>query len=529
MNNKFFLYARKSTDVEDKQVLSIEAQITELRVFAKQNNLNVVDIFIEKQSAKIPGRPIFGEMIKRIEKGEADGILAWHPDRLARNSVDGGKIIYLIDCGRIAAVKFPQFWFEPTPQGKFMLNIAFGQSKYYVDSLSENTKRGLRQKVRRGEYPSVAPIGYINDVRNKSIIVDRKKAKVIKAAFEFYSTGNARLEDVSDFLAQRGIVSRGGKRIHKTRATFILSNPFYCGLFRYSGELHEGKHEPIIAKKIFDKVQEVLKQRGRPHHKTKYEPQDYCGLLKCGTCGMSITGEYRVKKQKNGNTHDYIYYHCTKKNKSVKCPEPCIRQEELDKQISSLLQKFSLRADWAEKLLEMTEIEKEKSAQSVSVFVQESQNQIRAINVKLQRLLDGYLEQDIEREIYRQEKQKLLLGKKSLEEKMARIEQKQNDWLEPMKEWIKVASNLVKIARDSNLLDKKVAAKEIFGSNLRLASRAVRGEPVFPYLSALRAAKSIGKISESLILVGKERIELSREYSHIILSDARLPFRHLPL
>ena len=130
MNNKFFLYARKSTDVEDKQVLSIEAQIAELRAFAKQNNLNIVDTFIEKQSAKIPGRPIFGEMIKRIEKGEADGIFAWHPDRLARNSVDGGQIIYLVDCGRIAALKFPQFWFEPTPQGKFMLNIAFGQSKY---------------------------------------------------------------------------------------------------------------------------------------------------------------------------------------------------------------------------------------------------------------------------------------------------------------------------------------------------------------------------------------------------------------
>ena len=129
MNNKFFLYARKSTDVEDKQVLSIEAQITELRVFAKQNNLDIVEEFIEKQSAKIPGRPIFNEMLKRIENGEANGILTWHPDRLARNSVDGGKIIYLIDCGRILGLKFPQFWFEPTPQGKFMLNIAFGQSK----------------------------------------------------------------------------------------------------------------------------------------------------------------------------------------------------------------------------------------------------------------------------------------------------------------------------------------------------------------------------------------------------------------
>jgi hypothetical protein len=216
---------------------------------------------------------------------------------------------------------------------------------------------------------------------------------------------------------------------------------------------------------------------------------------------MSITGEYRVKKQKNGNTHDYIYYHCTKKNKSIKCPEPCIRQESLDEQISSLLQKFSLRADWAEKLLEMAETDKDKSAQSVSAFVLESQNQIRAINEKLQRLLDGYLEQDIEREIYREQKTKLLLEKKSLDEKKVRIEQKQNDWLEPMKEWIKVASNLVKIARDSNLLEKKVAAKEIFGSNLHLASRAVRGEPVFPFSAALRAAESIGKIPESLIVV----------------------------
>ena len=122
--------------------------------------------------------------------------------------------------------------------------------------------------------------------------------------------------------------------------------------------------------------------------------------------------------------------------------------------------------------------------------------------------MDGYLEQDIERKIYSEQKAVLLSEKKSLEEKMARIEQKQNDWLEPFQNWIKVATTLVKIARDNGLLEKKVIAKEIFGSNLRLASRAVRGEPVFPYLSALRAAESVGQKSESLILVPSERIEL---------------------
>jgi len=505
MNNiipsqKFFLYARKSTDVEDKQVSSIDDQIAELRAFAKQENLNIVEIFIEKQSAKIPGRPIFNNMLDRIEKGEANGILAWHADRLARNSVDGGKIIYLLDCGRIASLKFPTLWFENTPQGKFMLNIVFGQSKYYVDSLSENTKRGLRQKVKRGEYPSLAPVGYINDKRIKSVVVDRKYAPIIRRAFELYAQGDKRLEDIAEFLAQNHIISKSGKKIHITRATFILKNPFYVGLFRYAGEIYEGKHEPIVAKKLFDRVQEVLKQRGRPHHKSKIEPQVFCGLLRCATCGMMITGEYRVKKQRNGNVHDYIYYHCTKKNKAVKCPEPCIRQESLDKQLSSLIQKVSLRSDWAAKLLEMLEKDKTESAQSVSAFVQETETKIKFITTKLQRLLDGYLEQDIDREIYREEKAKLLSEKKSLEEKIIELEQKQNDWLEPMERWINYAQNLSKIARDSDLLEKKVAAKEIFGSNLLLASREARGEPQNQWAALCAAHQMLGGKSESEIL-----------------------------
>jgi len=473
-NNKYFLYARKSTDVEDKQVLSIEAQITELRAFAKQEGLQIAEEFIEKQSAKVIGRPIFNKMISRIEHGDANTILAWHPDRLARNSVDGGKIIYLLDGGGLADLKFPQFWCENTSQGKFMLNIAFGQSKYYVDSLAENTKRGLRQKVRRGEYPGLAPVGYINDVRTKTVVVDKKRSVIIRKAFTLYAKNSSRLEDITNCLAQSGIHSRNGQRLHRDRITFILSNPFYYGHFRYGGEIHEGKHQPVVSKKIFDKAQEVLKQRGRSHHKQKNEPQPFCGLLSCASCGMIITGEYKVKKQKNGNVHEYVYYHCTKKNKNVKCPEPCIRQEELDRRLSSLIKKVSLRPDWAEEMRGMLEKEKSESAQSSTAFVQKSQERIRAIQTKLQRLLDGYLEQDIEREIYRLEKAKLLSEKKSLEEQMARIEQKRTGWLEPMTEWIKEAENLPKIARESNLFRKKVACRTLFGSNLVLANREAR-------------------------------------------------------
>ena len=118
---KYFIYTRKSTDDKNRQVRSIPDQLAELRELARKEQIEIVDVFVEKQTAKIPGRPVFGEMIERIEKGEASGILAWHPDRLARNSVDGGKIIYLIDTGVISDLKFCTFWFDPTPQGKFML------------------------------------------------------------------------------------------------------------------------------------------------------------------------------------------------------------------------------------------------------------------------------------------------------------------------------------------------------------------------------------------------------------------------
>ena len=500
---KFFLYARKSTDVEDKQVLSIEAQLTELREFAKRENLEIVEELVEKQSAKIPGRPIFNEMFARIERGEANGILAWHPDRLARNSVDGGKIIYLLDTGGLAGLKFPQFWYENTAQGKFMLNIAFGQSKYYVDNLSENTKRGLRQKVRRGEYPGLAPVGYLNDVRTKSIVVDKKKSVIIRKAFELYGQNSSRLEDIVNFLAQHGILSSGGKKLHRDRISFILSNPFYYGHFRYAGEVYEGKHQPVVSKKIFDKVREVMKQRGKPKGNPKIA-KPFTNLLRCEECGRMITAEIQ-----KGHT----YYRCTKKN--IQCSQPYVREEELDRQLSSLLQKFSLRPDWAEQMNKILEKDKKESAQSATAFVQESETKGKIITVKLQRLLDGYLEQDIERETYLEKKRNFMSEKKSLEEQIINFEQKRTGWLEPMSEWIKEAESLPKIAQESNLFEKKVAAEKLFGSNLVLANREARlrapsGEDLSGenQWAALRAAHQLtSKKSSSFIMVGVGGIE----------------------
>ena len=461
---KFFLYARKSTDVEDKQILSIEAQLVELREYAAREKLFIVEELIEKQSAKIPGRPIFNAMIDRIEKDDASGIVSWHPDRLARNSVDGGKLIYLVDTGKIAALKFPQFWFEPTPQGKFMLNIAFGQSKYFVDSLSENTKRGLRQKVRRGEMPGLAPIGYLNDPRTKTIVVDRKKAPIVKQAFEMFATGNYRIMDIRDFLAGNGIITRGGKSWPINQVTkHILTNPFIMAISVFFGEIHEGVHKPIITKKLFEAVQLVLNKRSKSWSKPRV-PKPFLGLFRCGECNMMITAEQKTKHYKGTNRDaTYTYYRCTKKSKTIKCIQPFMRQEELDSQLSDMILSVSLRQDWASKMLEKLETEKVELAQSYGTFAQSKREEIKEKAIRLQRLLDSYLDQDVDRDSYLNKKSELLSEKKTLEEQIFRFEQTHHAWLEPMREWIHEAGNVVNIARGEDLNGKRFWPK-----NLRL-------------------------------------------------------------
>ncbi len=347
------------------------------------------------------------------------------------------------------------------------------QSKYYVDALSENTKRGLRQKVRRGEFPGTAPLGYQNDVRIKSIVVDRKRSVIVRKAFEMYAENKSRLEDISDFLADHGVVSSGGNKRSRDQMSFLLSNPFYYGYFKYGGELHEGKHPPIITKKLFDKVQWVLKERSHPGHTVTEEPRVLCGLLRCGTCQMMITGEKRVKKQQNGKTHTYTYYHCSKKSKKIACDEPCIREEELDEQISKLVRQHFLPPDWAKELLVMIEKDVKEGSASQSTLTETTRTSVREIKLRLERLLDTFLDQDIEREAYLEKKADLMSQKKSLEEKTSRLGREQLAWVEPMQKWIEQAQNMENIAQDHNLFAKKVAAKEIFGSNLLLTQKNV--------------------------------------------------------
>jgi site-specific DNA recombinase len=509
---KYFLYARKSTDVEDKQILSIEAQLAELRELAKRENIYIADEFIEKRSAKIPGRPIFNTMLSRIQNGEAQGIVCWKIDRLSRNPVDSGKIQWLLQQGIIQHIQTHGQSHYPH-DNVLMMSVELGMANEYVRQLSENTARGLRQKARNGDFPGLAPLGYVNNSNIKKIAVHHKNAKLVKKMFELYATGNVRLEDLAKILEK--ILSKNNRRIHVSRVSHILSNPIYYGHFRHAGEIYEGKHEPIISKELFDKANVVLHGRGRTPDK-KTDPRPFCGLMSCGSCGMGVTGEIKIKRQKNGTKHFYTYYHCSKKSKVQKCFEPCIRGEELERQLSAKISEYNMPKELSGKLFEVLDIEEQKNKHTASVAVLELREEEQNISKNLTRLTDVYVAQDIEREDYLKRRHSLMSNKKSVEEKIQRLLHKPSAWIEPTREWIKDASTLDEIAKTNDLPFKKISLQKIFGSNLTLKNRQAFGNGLTPWAELRSARQNFPQndwvlIAEPMVGLGPTVFPLRRE------------------
>jgi len=475
----WFLYIRKSTDEEGYQVLSIEAQITELKEFAERENLEISEIFVEKKTAKVPGREIFNEMISKIETSKIPvGILAWHPDRLSRNSIDGGRIIYLLDTGKLAGLKFPTFSFENTPAGKFFLSIALSNAKYYIDNLSENVKRGNRQKLRQGEWPGQKPLGYVYDHRLRNIVPDPKTVKIVQKIFRKFSTGKYSLEAISQKLAQYGITSKNGKPKSNSSIQQFLTNQLYIGIMKWKGEVYEGKYQSIISKKIFDEVQEVLKRRGKPRKKRQRHNFQFCGLFRC-SCGAAITAQFA-----RGNGGLYRYYRCTRK--FGPCQEKYIQEKELINQICQKLKEIVLPENWGKEMLEYLERGEKKEFQISENFVQKINQKLIEIQDKLDKLLEGYLDGLIDEEDYKKKKEELIQRKISLKEEKKLMEKKKfQSWIEPTKNFVKTSFSIQKIVSGKSFEEIRQIVEKV-GTNHTISNKKVawNWQPPYDFLAS---------------------------------------------
>ncbi len=344
---QFCLYARKSTESDEKQALSIDSQIKEMLALAQRDGLTVVEIKRESHSAKDTAqRPVFNEMIRQIKEGKFNAILAWHPDRLSRNAGDLGSIVDLMDQKKLLEVKTYGQKFTNTPSEKFLLMILCSQAKLDNDNKSVNVKRGLRTRVEMGLWPSVAPTGYLNHpdrTKKCHVVPDPQRAHVIKIMFEKMAYEKWSGRDIHLWLKDTfKFKSRGDKPLTLSNVFVILRNPFYCGLIEYpkkSGKWYVGRHEPIISQELFKKVQEKLDLH-KPHGPAVKEFA-FTRLMKCGLCNSGVTAEEKFKNLADGSTTKYVYYGCTRFY-DKHCKNTYLREEELTAQLLAIIEQIDL-------------------------------------------------------------------------------------------------------------------------------------------------------------------------------------------
>lgn len=436
-----------------------------------------MDEIKDEKTAKKPGRKGFNRMLERIEKGEAQGIISWHPDRLSRNRKDSERIMDLLEQHTLDLLRFQTFWFENNAQGRRLLSMEFVDSRFYIERLAENTKRGLRKKVRLGECPRPAPWGYLNDTRAKRWVIDPRLAPAVKGAFELYAEGEATLEDVSAFLARNGVLSRsskrfkGGQPLARARITKLLQDPCYYGHFRYTGELHEGTHEPIITKALFDRVQVVFSRRWPTAGKPRVS-KVFLGLFRCDDCGGAITAE----AQKG-----HIYYRCTKKRRQIKCSQPYVREEALTREIDPLLSPFSISLEEADLMLRQLEKDRAIARAAAHDLAMKARAKATEITLQLDEVLSLLLSHQIDREMFVQRKSALLAEKKAFEEAASELKAGRVGWIEPMRQWLLTAQRIDEIVKSGTLDAKRALAREIYGSNLLLAGGKALGKAVEPW------------------------------------------------
>lgn len=493
---KYFLYARKSSEQEDRQVLSIDSQKSELEALARREKLHIVELLEESYSAKAPGREIFNLMIKRIEKGEAEGILAWHPNRLSRNSVDTGYLVYLMDQNRLLEIRTPGQTFKNTPNDKFLLNLLCSQAKLENDNKGIDVKRGLKRKVEMGWHPGVAPIGYMNtpdkDKGFKTIRKDPKMFPIIRKMFDMILSGTYTTPRVHEIAVNQW----GLKKLARSGFYRVLYNTFYYGWFEWpsgSGNWYKGKHEPMITREEYDRVQALLGRGSKPKPETHTFP--YTGMIRCGECGCMVTAENKTKKNKNGNVHHYTYYHCTKRKGP--CSQKCVEVKELEKQIQSTLSRIKPPEEfhgWAMKWLRN---ENEREASDRNAILSNQQKNYEVCVRKLDALIDMRAAGEISEEEFTRKKS-------TINQEKAKLHELLNDTDSRVDSWLQTADNILTFARDANeaFTERGQHARKVIlsalGSNLLLSERNIRIDTDSALLPMILVSSSSKQKSERL-------------------------------
>lgn len=458
-NLQFFIYCRKSSE-DNRQAASIGDQLRELKELADKEDLPLADEpFTEEKSAKAPGRPVFQEVLSRIEDGEANALLCWNIDRLYRNPVDGGRVRWLLQNGVLREIRTPFRRFQPQDAG-LLMGVEGGRAVEHIITLRKGVLRGFRGKLEKGWRPGPAPPGYVNDTEKekgkRTISPDPERFGLIRRAWDLMLTGNCSVREIQTIadeewgLRSRKTEKQGGKPYSVSKWYRIFTMPFYYGKFRFKEpgtdeyRLYEGAHEPMITKQEFERVQYLLGRKDRSPRSDQDFP--FTGIMHCGECGASITAERKyqvicsdcgtkfsavnrdacrecgvpIDDMEDPTELHYIYYRCTKQ-KDPDCSQPYVRAEDLEEQIREVLARVSISKRFKDWALQALEDDAERDDEAAANESEALQRRKQEIEQQLEHLTDLALSPDTDWDLI--SKEELKERKAALQEELHDVEQ----------------------------------------------------------------------------------------------------------
>ena len=433
---KYFLYSRKSSESEDRQVQSIDDQINRLKRIADDLNIEVVKIYTEAKSAKKPNnRPIFDEMVERIEKGDASGILCWQINRLSRNPIDSGKLSWLLQRGVLKSIQTIDRQYLPE-DNVLLFSVESDVANQYILDLSKNTKRGLQSKLEKGWQNGIAPLGYLNDKENKTIIIDPERFNLVRKMWDLMLTGNYTppkiLEKVNEEwgFRTRKFKRMGGNPLSRSGIYKILTNQFYAGIIEVNGQQYEGQHEKMITFEEYDRAQMLLGREGRPRPKTRAFA--FTGAIRCGVCGCLYTAEVKKKLIKcTGQIKEYTYYHCTRKTIKIKCDQrKSIPVEDLEVAIEQEIEKYTILPEFLEWALEGLNKKNDTEIEDRTKIYEMQHGNLAKTQKELDELTKMRYRQLIDDETFIKEKNTLQIKIGQCKENLRTTETRVEKWLE---------------------------------------------------------------------------------------------------
>lgn len=470
-NLRFFMYLRKSSESEERQQASIPAQERELSEFAKRRGLTVIgEPLQETMSAKRPGRPEFNRMLDALADGDADGIICWHLDRLARNPLDGGRLMQALGDGGIKEIITPNRSYTNSDD-KLMMAIEFGMSTKYVDDLARNIARGRRQSIDEGRWPGAPKLGYVRDKNLRLLVPDPERFELIRKLFLERMDGVPVLELVRRAREDWGLTTprrgkAGGKAIGVPQLYRLLRDPFYAGVLSFKGQTYSGKHRPMVTWDEFQTIQTLLDAGQTQTPRPKEHIFTYQGLITCGRCNALVTGERKV----NRHGSEYTYYHCCRKRRTyLFCPERCIEESAVDNAVEQFLSSLILPYDVYQLVVELLPELGSELSRAQKEAAARLQRQLDENEKQLRRIRKLCIDEVLKEDEFREERERLLAQERSLSASLQKVSQ-QVLGIEPLEQGVSFVNQAISGFRSGSQGDKREIVKSV-ASNLVLKDR----------------------------------------------------------